>query len=104
MNRSRLLILTIAAVVSLATWIFRDATLAQEKGTAGATWEYKIMDSGDLAKIAAPDNFKVQSAYDKEEEEKGLNKLATETWEMVAVAPSPPYTYRYVFKRPKAAK
>jgi hypothetical protein len=96
--------MTVAAVTCLATWISRDATLAQEKETAGAKWEYKIMSSEDLAKISAPDNFKVRSAYEQEEEEKGLNKLATENWELVNVAPSPPYTYRYVFKRLKAAK
>ncbi len=81
------------------TWISRDATLAQEKGNAAAKWEYKIMNSGDLAKIAAPDKFKVRSAYEHEEEEKGLNKLAMDNWELVDVQPSPPYTYRYVFKR-----
>ena len=106
MNRSRLLLLTSIAVACLATWVSRGSTFAQEKRITGSTaqWDYKIMSSDDLARLGAPNGFKPQSGYANEVEEKGLNKLGAENWELVGVTTYGPYSFRYFFKRSKAEK
>ena len=107
MNHSRLAIATLAAVACLATWLCRDATPAQEKVSRapGTQWEYKIMFGRDLAELAAaPNPYDPNTDNTNEVEEKGLNKLGAENWELVDVMYVGPNAYHYSFKRPKTPK
>ena len=107
MNHSRLLMVLLAGTACIATWVYHDATLAQEKASRaqGMQWEYKIMYPLTLAKLAvAPEAWDPDGEYTTEIEEKGLNKLGAENWELVNVMSLGVTRYHYAFKRPKAPK
>lgn len=108
MNHSRLLIVLLAAVACMGTWIYHDATVAQERAIpiSGTQWEYKIMYPLTLAELAvAPVAWDPDAdEYTTEVEEKALNKLGAENWELVNVMHLGVLRYHYSFKRPKSLK
>jgi len=105
MTRSRFLLPVVFAVACLGTWIIcRNDLLAQQKPPhrTGNQWEYKVVYEKEIAELGSPHDGDVGF----ESEQRGLDKMGSEGWELVAICDLSPGSQRdarwYYLKRPKS--
>jgi hypothetical protein len=102
MNRPRFQFPIVVALACSAAWLTSNGLSAQKAGTPSVPgWEYKMIRGIEVGVLGgAPRN--PDGVY-YAEQEPGLNKLAADGWELVAVQPDG-LNFWYFLKRPKIAK
>ena len=111
MNQSRFRLPIVVVIACSATWIVRQALVAEEKPVAPAStpWEYKMLPGDQVAELGENGVREggvnpIPGELYRRAQESGLDKLGTKGWELVAVESTGSTSFTYFFKRRKLAK